>query len=86
MLILKFRAIFGAHFNPVVMLPSLAQGAVKAENSIIDIIAKIIGAIINVTTANIISDRDIDNNIWPSKIQKDKLVASEVGAYITAAC
>ena len=63
MLILKFGAIFGAHFNPVVMLPSLAQGTVKAENSIIDIIAKIIGAFINVTTANIISDRDIDNNI-----------------------
>ena len=63
MLILKFGAIFGAHFNPVVMLPSLAQGTVKAEKSIIDIIAKIIGAIINVTTANIISDRDIDNNI-----------------------
>ena len=69
------------------MLLSLVQGIVKAENSIIDIIAKIIEAIINVTTANIISDRDIDNNIWTSKIQKDKLVASEVGgAYITAAC
>ena len=69
------------------MLLSLVQGTVKAENSIIDIIAKIIEAIINVTTANIISDRDIDNNIWTSKIQKDKLVASEVGgAYITAAC
>ena len=63
MLILKFGAIFGALFNPVVMLLSLAQGTVKAEKIIIDIIAKIIGAIINVTTANIISDRDIDNNI-----------------------
>ena len=63
MLILKFGAIFGAHFNPVVMLLSLAQGTVKAEKIIIDIIAKIIGAIINVTTANIISDRDIANNI-----------------------
>lgn len=63
MLILKFGAIFGAHFNPVVMLLSLGQGTVRAENNIIDIIAKIIGAIINVTTANIISDRDIDNNI-----------------------
>ena len=63
MLILKVGAIFGAHFNPVVMLLSLAQGIVRAENNIIDIIAKIIGAIINVTTANIISDRDIDNNI-----------------------
>ena len=63
MLILKFGTIFGAHFNPVVMLLSLAQGTVRAENNIIDIIAKIIEAIINVTTANIISDRDIDNNI-----------------------
>ena len=63
MLILKFGANFGAHFNPVVMLLSLAQGTVKAEKSIIDIIAKIIRAIIKVTTANIISDRDIDSNI-----------------------
>lgn len=55
-LILMFAEISGAHFNPVVTLRDLVNGAISVREAMAYIAAQISGAILGVSAANVMFD------------------------------
>ena len=76
-LILAFREVSGAHFNPAVTLTALAFGEISLRRSGAYIAAQISGAIVGVMCANIMFELDVVN--WSEKDRSSgALVFAEV--------
>lgn len=76
-LILAFREVSGAHFNPAVTLTALAFGEISLRRSGAYIAAQVSGAIVGVMCANIMFELDVVN--WSEKDRSSgALVFAEV--------
>lgn len=76
-LILAFREVSGAHFNPAVTLTALAFGEISPRRSGAYIVAQVSGAIGGVMCANIMFELDIVN--WSDQARSSgALVFAEV--------